>query len=237
MAKQPARVETFGLPPVPPWLRNILVALVALYLVEVAAANLFGTAFYVVLAWYDPIAMPWQVVTRYFVQGLGSQPVMRLLFDLLLIYFLAPQVVSSFDLRQRMQVLAAAVVGGTVVAGLLGAVGFASAPAMGWHGLSVALITLFGLSNPEGVIRWNFVFPIPGKVIAWGTGAVNALILLGDHSMMAADDFGVWVGVMVWWFLVGPGARRRQLVGKGKKLERDLRNLQVLPGGRDETFH
>lgn len=237
MAKQPARVETFGMPPVPPWLRNVLVALVALYLIEVAAFNLLGTALYFTLGWYDPVAMPWQLVTRYLVQGVGSQAVMRLLFDLLLIYFLAPQVVTAFAPRQRTQLLAAAVVGGTVMAGLLGAIGFASAPAMGWHGLSIALITLFGLSNPEGVIRWNFVFPIPGKVIAWGTGVINALILLGEHSMMAADDFGVWAGIMAWWFLLGPGARRRQLVGKSKKLERDLRNLQVLPGGRDETFH
>jgi hypothetical protein len=237
MAQRPANVDTFGMPPLPAWLRNLLIGLVALYLVEVALANVVGASLYSALAWFDPIAAPWQIVTRYLVQGLGSQPVMRLLFDLLLIYFLAPQVASAFDNRQRQQILVACIAGGTLVAGLLGAVGFAVAPAMGWHGLSIALITLFGLSNPEGVIRWNFVFPIPGKVIAWGTGVVNALILLGEHSMMAADDFGVWAGVMAWWFFVGPGARRRQLIGKTKKLERDLRNLQVLPGGRDETFH
>lgn len=243
MPPSTARTESFGLPPIPMWLRNLLIGLCALYLFEVVLVNLLGwptgngQLVYQWVAWFDLTEGPWQILTRYLVQGLGRNAVFRLVFDLLLLYFLAPTVVAAFDLRQRGQLLAAVVIGGTVMAGLLGALGLAQPPALGWHGLSVAMITLFGLTNPEGVIRWNFLFPIPGRVIAWGTGVINLLVLLGDRSMIAADDFGVWAGVMVWFHLLGPGARRRRLLQQSQKIERDLRNFQVLPGGRDETFH
>lgn len=232
-------VDPSGMPPIPRWLRDALIALFGLYVLEVVlvSAVLPAERFYAQVAWFDAVAAPWQVVTRYFVQGLGSSATMRVVFDLLLLYFLVPALGEQVSRREASQVLAAAVVGGTVAAGSLAAVGFVGAPALGWHALATGALALFGWLNPGAIIRFNLLIPVSGRVIAWGTGVISALIVLGDRTMGAADDLGAWIGVLAWYHLWGPGGRRRQLAQQGRRIERKAQRFQVLPGGKDEMFH
>ena len=223
------------------WLRNLLVVLFALYVVELVADNLLPFSLYSLFAWYDLVESPWQIVTRYALQG---QNVLRVVFDLLILYSIVPRVLEGLGWREMNRATAAIVIGGTATAGVLGALHLASAPNLGWHGLSVGALTVFGLLNPDATILFSFIFPVPGRVIAWGTGVICALVFLSSPTMIAADDLGSWLGIMAWYASVGPGGRRRKLMTKGRKLADDIARFKVLPGGknqggknRDETFH
>lgn len=236
MPTRPAGVESFGLPPIPGWLRNLLIALFAMYVVELLVNTV--VPLYAALAWFDLSVAPWQILTRYLVQG---PSVLRVVFDLLILYSIVPKVFVRLGWAETNRAVVAVAIGGTLLAGILGAIGFAAPPGLGWHGLSIGALTVFGLLNPDATVLFSFIFPVSGRVIALGTGVLCGLILLASPTMVSAEDLGSWLGIMAWYHSVGPGGRRRQLIAKSKNIERDLRKFSVLQGGKnsgtDETYH
>ena len=45
---------------------------------------------------------------------------------------------------------------------------------------------------------------------------------------------GVWLGVMGWYYYLGPGARRRQLTRQATRIERELSRFRVIDGGKTD---
>ena len=220
------------LPRIDRWLRNLLVGLLALFVVELIARNL-GLPVDLLALWsHGGGFAPWQPVTRYAIQGAGGGAVWGVLIGLMVIGFSVTPVAEVRGRRRLGGMLATAMVGGTVVGVLFAWVGIAPGPLFGWISLVEALIVAFGLVRPDAQVLLMFVLPVSGRALVWGSLGLSLLMLLATRSPAAADSIGVWVGTMAWWQLVGPGARRRQLKAKAVSIERELKRFDVLEGGR-----
>ena len=238
MRADSAHVDT-GIPRMPPWVRNLLIALFALYVVELLANNALtaaGVGLYTLLAWNPAQLLAWQPLTRFLVQGADVTSVM---FSLLMLWFTLPTLENHFSMRQISQAAAASAVGSTILTGTLGLLGVVGGLSLGWGPVALTSIVLIGLALPNITIRVFWVLPIPGRWLVWGTGVVYTLLLLAQWSPRASDYLGAWLGILAWWYGVGPGARRRALVKKGRQIEKELSRFQVLEGGknRDDVFH
>lgn len=212
-------------------MRNLFIALIGLYAVELALRNVVGLPVDQ-LAWLPfPDFAIYQPFTRYLVQG---NSVVSVLIGLVVLYFFLPQLESAYSRRQQLELVGFAAVGGTVFAGALDLLGILRTPAaaFGWDGLVTIAVVLFGLTSPKAVIYLFFVLPVRASVFVWGTGLLAFLFLLAVPALDTADYLGVWLGVMAWWRWRGPEARKRELRNKAKDIERELRNFEVLEGGR-----
>ncbi len=226
-----------GLPPMENWLRNLLVALLAFWVTELVATNFLRLPTFG-LAWFsfERGFQPWQIFTRYLIQG---SDVSAFLFSALALYFTLPTLEQMLTRRQLGELAGSVVVGGSIAGLVLDAVGLVDGTAFGWSVFAASAFTALGRALPEAEIRLFFVLPVSGRFIAYGTGAVSLLMLLASRSIGSADFLGAWGGVMLWWSWRGPGARRRQLAAKGKKIEKQLHRLRVVEGGKTDrdVFH
>lgn len=220
------------LPSLAPWMRNLIIALFALYVVELLATNA-GLPVRA-LAWHPFGAgfEPWQPFTRFLVQGRG---VFGVLLGLLVLYFLLPAVNSVMPRERMLRAIGAGALGGTVLPLVADLLPFIDGPGIhGWTVLSTSLVLLFGLAIPHGVIHLWFVIPITARVIVWGTLGLSVVLFLLDPSLRTTEGIGTWLGVYGWWNLFGPGGRKRQLRRQAKRIERELRRFEVIEGGRSD---
>lgn len=222
----------FQLPPVTPLVRNVLIVLFALYVVELLARNAMSLPIDA-LSWHafgQGFAL-WQPVTRYLVQG---NAVLGVVLGGVVLYFFVPAMQRMFELSRVIEALIAGAIGGTVVGMILDAAGLAGGVATGWQPLITVLLVLFGLKIPDASILLFFILPIPAKVIAWGTGAIAFLMLLATFDLASADYFGTWLGAVAWWYTRGPAGRRRKLMRDASRIEQELQRFQVLDGGKGD---
>ena len=150
----------FRFDPPPQFSKNILIALLALYVAEVILEQWTGLPLAALLAWHptDLFSKPWQPITHFLYQG--SNPFNTLL-ELLALYFFLPPAQRSYGrkgiYRIALYVLVTVVVFGAFSL-LSGAVN-EPIPATGIGPMVTALIVIFGLSNPHATIYLLF-FPI-----------------------------------------------------------------------------
>lgn len=224
--------SSMGMPPLPRWIRDLLVALLVLYVVELIAWNV-GVPLGSAMWWNLGTGFaPWQLVTHFAVNGRGA--VTGVLLSLLVLYFFLPVLTRDYSRSTLLEVMGATAVGAIGVGLLLDAVGLlAPAPSGGWHLAVTALVVLFGLTHPGADIRLYFVLPVQGIWFVYGTILLTLLGLLAQPVLASAEAIGAWVGVVAWWYLRGPGRRRAELKSKARAIERELSHLTVLPGGRD----
>ena len=222
----------FRFPTLYPWMRNLLIGMFALYVVELASYNAGFDPY--VLAWL-PIGngfAPWQPLTRFLVQG---PSVFSVLMGMLLVYFLLPAVWEHVDPRRLRDALIAGVIGGTLLPFGLDLVLADTGPLMGWTTLAfIYLPTVFGLSMPNQTVYLMFAIPVNGRFILGMTGVVAVLVLLfgAGATLQSAEPAGAFVGIVGWWQVLGPGARRRELKKKAASIERELRRFEVIEGGK-----
>jgi len=233
-------MDTISLPPLRPWMRNLLIALFVLYLVEIVAANFLHLPVYT-LGWAQIGAgmQPWQLLTHYLVQGAGRSGAFSVVLSLLVLYFFLPALADLLSPRHFAWGVVAAAVGGLV----LGLAADLALPlrggALGWSPLPGGMVVLFGLAMPRGVIRLFFVIPITGRWIVLGTVFLMALFVIAEPTIDTTEHLGAVLGPIVWWSWRGPGQRRRELKAKAKDIERELRRFEVIDGGRsdDDLVH
>ena len=219
----------FQLPPVTPFLRNLLVGLFVLYAVELIARNMLRVPIDI-LAWHGFGAgfQIFQPATRYLVQG---NAVLGVVIGALVLYFFLPTIQRMYSPPQWGEALLAGALGGTAFGLLVNLLGIVGGSSMGWSPLIIVFIVLFGLKIPDATILLFFVLPIPAKVLAWGSGVIALLVFLASLDLSTADYLGTWAGAVGWWYTRGPGGRRRKLVHKARKIERDLARFEVYEGG------
>lgn len=229
--RQGAAGPQLQLPSLAPWMRNLLVGLFVLYVVELLAANAglpVGA-----LAW-QPFGSgfePWQPLTRFFVQG---RSVFGVLLGLLVLYFLLPAVDAVLTRAQLGRALLAGAVGGTALPLLLDLFLVDGPGIHGWTVLATSLVLLFGLAVPGGVVNLWFVIPITGRIIVWGSLGLSVVLFLLDPSLRTTEGIGTWLGVYGWWELFGPGGRKRHLRRKARDIQRELRRFEIIEGGRSD---
>lgn len=242
-----ARQPPPGLPVLNDWMKRLIWVLFGVWLMELLS-NLAGapTNLLMLPGFLGWVLMPWTIVTRYLVQGTSTSAVASVLLGLLVIYFLLPGTAMRLTRRQIAEGTLAGVVGGTLLVLFVDVVVSFSGAALqpgydhGWRSLLMALVVLFALANPDGEILLYFVIPARTSWFLWGSLAYAGLLVLAAASsdepiLGPVDHVGVWLGTYGWWFWRGPGGRRRHLKRQAGKVERELRNLRVLPGGREQS--
>ncbi len=218
-------------PPPSPLTKRLLFGLVGLYVVEVVVGSILGVNL-VPLLWLslENGFQPWQVLTRWFLQ----RDIMGLLTSAAAIYFILPALRRSFpDAIIVRAVLFSAVVGSALafafdLTGLLGGAAYGLSP------LLAVMLVMFGLHSPDATISLLFVIPVPAKYVAWGTGILSGVLLLGTMHMMAAVGFFTWLAAIAWWFLLGPRARIRIA---SPKRQPEKPRFTVYQGGKDDVVH
>jgi len=227
------------LPPLTPVTRNVLVALFALYVIELTSANVLGLPT-TLLAWsgFGRGFALYQPLTRYLVQGNG---VIGVVIAGVVLYFFLPVVERLFRPAQLVEALVAGAIGGTALGLLLDAVGLLHGTARGWSVLVEVLVVLFGLRLPNAEIRLFFILPIQARILVWGAALIGFLMLLATMDLTSADFFGTLLGAVGWWHTRGPAGRRRRLLRDASRIEKELDRFTVLPGGRggrdDDMVH
>lgn len=231
----------YVLPSLEPWHRWLLGGLFGAYVLELLLYNA-GVPVYQWLPWFafGEGFEPWQILTRFLVQGASQRAVMNVVFSLVVMFFFLPGISTLVTGRQLAVATAFGALGGTLLplavdgATALSSVRFLQeglGPAMGWGGLVFVLPALLGLARPDATILL-LVFPVKARWVLWGTLVLLLLLLLVGRSLETWQGLGVWLGVVSWWQGFGPGARRRKLVSKASSIESQLRNLRVIDGGK-----
>lgn len=219
----------FSLPPLAPWVRNLLIGILGLFVVEMVLVNGVGIPIYRALAWSPDVPMTlsappllnaaaveagsryipgvgpsasdlWQPFTQLFVQGPN---IGTLLMVGLVAYFFLPHVVDRFTRRQLTQVAAAAVLG-TIPAGWL------------WAGICYGVVQ-------AGFERGAVWLSTPGMgltpfaiaaMILFALGRPNAQVQLMFMLPLKAKHM-VWIvlGFVALGFLLAPGPHTFQYFG------------------------
>lgn len=239
--------QSFQLPPLLPWVRNLLLGLFGLYVLEIIARSYSGLSVDQ-LAW-APLGhgfRVWQLATHYLVQGASSQAAMRLVFGLLILYFFLPAITQVLSRQVLVRGMAAGAVGGLVLGlggdGLLHLLGGSgAASAMGWWVLTGSAVMIFGLAMPNADIRLFFVIPIKGVYFVWGSVILSLIYVALGPSVSTFELLGATLGPLAWWHWLGPAARRRHLKAKARSIEKELARFTVIEGGKsdddDEWIH
>lgn len=225
--------EYGGLPPLSLWLRNLFIVLCAMYVGELLLRN---AGFAVSALEWKTIGhgfAPHALLTRYAIIGRNS---FSFIISLVVLYFFLPTVLQMFSRRQLAWALGSGAVAGTLLALGLDAMGMLHPePTMGWTTLVMALVLLFGLGGPNRTVQLFFAIPITASWFVWFILVFAALGLLFGRTLSAAEYLGTWLGVMAWYHLLGPGARRRQLLHQANHIEQELTRFTVIEGGRSDN--
>lgn len=222
----------FGLN-VTPLAKTVLIALVAAYLLQLLLGHAVPVQQWLAM-W--PLASglwrPWQPLTLLLLNGPLPWPIIEWFF---LASFLgaAEGILGRKRLIRGWLVAHMSGVAGALVLDLLGLLP-GGEPALGLSTVWTALIVFFGLSNPHSEIRLMGILPIRAGWMAWGMGLLALLYFVANPSPRWAMSLFSWVGAWAW--ITGLRQIKNHLSARkaAKDIQRDLVQLQVLKGGRDD---
>lgn len=232
------RRYVFALPTVPRELRIGLAVLLGAYFLELALRN--GGFDVYRLSWSPLLSgfEPWQLASRYLVQGGDEGSLFRVLASLAAVVFLWPHAVAPHAARTRIAALAAAAVGGTTLAFALDVAGLAKMPNQGWDSLAMGLPVLAALGLPGGRLEIPSIAVVTSNQLIGAIVVLSTLLLAFEPTFSSAEQLGVQLALVAWWHGLGPGAARRRLLKRGDEV---LRPFTVIQGGRaprpDEWTH
>jgi hypothetical protein len=223
----------------PSWVRVLLVTLFAEYIAVLILGNFVGLPIWGLFSlqpsWIGGFHV-WQPITHLFVPT-GPQA-LAVLFGLVMLMFTLPPLALLLSRTQLIEAFAASLLGGLVGSFLFNAVFtwlgvMGPLPVSGWFGHAYSAVALFGLALPGSTVRLGFVLPVSGQTLAIACGILAGVMFLALPSTMTFYDLAAWAGVMAWWYVRGPGRRRREIPRKDRRPD----HFQVLQGGRDGTIH
>lgn len=183
--------------------RRILVALVAIYVVQLVLEQWFRLPVVDLLAWSGPSSgtfRPWQPVTAFLINGPGP---LSALMDWLILFFFWRPAEEALGRRLLFRLLLVTWLTAVLVTLPLLMVGAVVAPSayLGLNCFLTGLLVVFGLSNPGANILLFFVVPVPAWLMAWATGLVSFLFFLYLRSVGASVAFFGWVGAMAFMYV------------------------------------
>ena len=221
------------MPQLDPWMRNLLLALFGLYVVELVLWNLGAPLGLLPLYSIGSGFQPWQLLSRFLVQGRGAAG--QVLISLVVLYLVLPSLPRLLSRSQWVDALSFTAIIATVLPLLSDMLGlFPPSVRTGWTFLVVPLFVVFGLAQPKGIINLMFVLPIQAIYIVWGTLVYVLIMLLAAPSASTLEGVAAWVGIMAWWRFRGPEKRRAELRREAAKIEKELSRFQVLEGGKSD---
>ncbi len=232
----------FG-PPLTPLLRNLLVALVALYVVQLVLQSWLGMPILALCALHAPASpmgltgmfRPWQPVTALLFNTM--QPTAAF-FDWLMLWFFLPPALSTLGRRETAKLLGTSWVVGVLVGFGLAWVGIVHAASIyvGITCITVCLVVVFAMANPQAQIRLFFVLPIRAIWVLYLELFLLSLYFLAYRDLESAINLGGWATAVAWMY--GGGSTRQLLLRlKLRWLQRAKRRqaggrFEVIEGGR-----
>ncbi len=213
-----------------PLVRNVLVTLFAIYLVQLLAAPRVDLWF----GWQpygSGLFYPWQPLTCVF---LGTMDPLSTCLQWLGVFFLLPileQVIPAARIGRGMLfswALAVCAIFLLEFPGILTQTGEIS----GLTPLLAALTGLVGFLLPNATFLLFFVLPVKALWIAWGTGLLTFLYTVASRDAASAASFFAWAGAWIFVQFIGGNFRRWRLQIKKKQVERKLSRFEVIEGGK-----
>jgi hypothetical protein len=211
-----------------PTTKRVLVALVALYIGQVAA-TMAGVDTYRLLAWGAGDFAPWQPLTAWLATRGDHLPP---LFDWLGVAFGLPILERTLR-RREMAAFLALVFGLTMALGLLlDRTGLLVVRSHAGLGLALMpIFILFGAAHRDAQLNLFFAIPIRGWHFAIGATAIGLLLQVLGSFPAGGVGIGALAAPWLWtaWFDPKNPIRRRLLKDRYDKLHH---RLQVIEGGK-----
>jgi membrane associated rhomboid family serine protease len=238
------RVTTGFGPRLTPFLRNILVVLVVLYVVQVILDSWVGLPVTALVSLWAPVGPMGETGMFHF-----WQPVTALLFnadpisaalDWLLLFFFLPPTLDYLGRRGTGKLLAASWIIGVLVGFALAWPGIVlgAGPCVGITALTTAMIVVFGLARPDAQILMFLVLPIRGLWIVYLELFLVSLLFLFTRSLEAAVALTTCLAAIVWMWCDGSlrvlllKLRLKWLVSSRGHDRRKRGKFEVIDGGR-----
>ena len=163
-----------GFPPVTPWIKRIMIACGAVWLLQVLVFNVKQPPKYDLLAqWFGAIPQDifqgqlWQLVTYAFLHA--PTDIMHILFNMLMLWMFGGDLERHWGGRAFLRYYTVCAIGGGVFIAVIGYFtgGLAAAtPTIGASGAVFGLIAAFGLIFAERPVIFMLLFPMKARTMA-----------------------------------------------------------------------
>tara|TARA_B100000683_G_C12470946_1_gene547780 strand:- start:149 stop:874 length:726 start_codon:yes stop_codon:yes gene_type:complete len=130
----------------------------------------------------------WTLVTYGLLHS--PQSPFHLLFNGLILFFLAPPLIDRWGEKRFVLFMWLCVLGGGLMVWGVAALGFGSGAVIGFSGAALGTVVGWCLTYPNRQIYMFGVFPMTGKVLLWGTIALECLFALSFAQVSTAAHFG-----------------------------------------------
>jgi len=230
----------FRLPPLTPFIKSLLIALIALFVTEAILQNFLDVPVFQLLA-LNPSLLSYQTAWQLFTHVLivPAQPtfIFSLLLSLLFIWWIMAPFEARYGRTRVIQICVVSAVSAALAAILAGQL----APAYGSLVFGPQTITLCGmcayamLLPPHAELSFFGMFQMrPMQLIYLVAGFSLLSFLTSKNAAQLAADLGAiggGIGFAKWWMLRAP---RRKIFGGGKPKKRGGPQLKVVKGGGDD---
>ncbi len=171
--------------------KNLLILYAVIYLSELLLEHWLHAPVVPALQLY-PVSHPgfnwWQVLTAHFLHD-PTAPI-GFLINCLVFYFFSGPVERLLGADRFLILFYLSALGAAVCGLLFSRVSGFDAPFMGMMPSLLALVVIFGLSNPDATILLMFVIPIKAKYISYGTVVITLLTFLAKVNPHGAYHLG-----------------------------------------------
>ncbi len=235
----------FG-PRLTPFVRNIIVALVVIYVVQIVLQGWLGLPISDLLALWAPMTPGgptglfhiWQPATALLINGLPEHALM----DWVMLWFFLQPTLDYLGRKGTAKLLGTTWLVGVVVAFGLAWTGIIfNTPCVGVTALGSAMVIAYGMAKPDAEILLMFVLPIKGRWFVWFALFTGALAFLYYRSLEPAVVLAGDLAAVVWMWSDG-SARQLWLKLKLKWLQRQRSGsprrrgrFEVIDGGRSQS--
>jgi len=226
----------FRFPPLTPFVKKLLVALFATWILQILLQNWAGVPTFALLALDTGsigVATLWQLATHTFAFPTGPQAVFSMIISLLFLWLMLAPFEQRFGQKRTLQLCLVSVFASAIVAILVGLVLSSSSPLYGANRILLGTIAAFGWSyRGQGRMSFFGVIDMKPEHIIYLVLAFSLLMFLitGDAVAFVADIGAVGGGVAFIEWLRRPPKRRTRKVARGKRKS----SFDVVEGGRSD---
>ena len=223
----------FRFPPLTPFVKKLLIALFAAWIVQIILQNWAGVPIFefLALSTANPgVNTLWQLGTHVFAFPTGPQAVFSMLIVLLFLWLMLAPFEQRFGEKRTIQLCIVAALSSAVLALVVGLIVPSPSALYGAQAILLGSIAAFAWSyRGQGRMSFFGVIDMKPVHIIYLVLALSALMFItsGDAVALAADIGAIGGGMaFIEWLRRPPGKRRRAKRRKKKS------SLDVVQGGR-----
>ncbi len=226
----------FRFPPLTPFVKKLLIALFATWILQIVLQNWAGVPTFALLALSTgSLGLPtlWQLATHTFAFPTGPNAVFSMILSLLFLWLMLAPFEQRFGQKRTWQLCVVSVLVSAVVALLVGIFVSNPSPLYGAHRILLGTIAAFGWSyRGQGRMSFFGVIDMKPEHIVYLVLAFSLLMFLitGDAVALVADLGAVGGGVAFIEWLRRPPKRRVRKVARGKRKS----SFDVVDGGKSD---